>query len=54
VVNKDWSSDVLHDSLNQVKLEGILCRTVLLVRLLAIDRLLERCNPLGKILFNEA
>jgi hypothetical protein len=53
VVNKDWSSDVLHDSLNQIKLERVLCWAIFLVRLLAINELLERCNPLGKVLFDE-
>jgi hypothetical protein len=53
VVNKDWSSDVLHDSLNQVKLERVLGRAILLVRLLSIDELLELCNSLRKVLFDE-
>lgn len=53
MVNKDWSSDVLHDSLYQVKLERVLGWAILLVRLLSIDELLELCNSLGKVLFDE-
>jgi hypothetical protein len=53
VVNKDWSSDILHDSLNQVKLERVLGWAILQVRLLSIDELLELCNSLGKVFFDE-